>query len=488
MSSERSNDYLAGLVRELSKLPHETEWVEFKANNADPRDIGEYISALANSAALEGKAHAYIVWGIKDADHVVVGTTFNPREEKKGNEELENWLLHLLNPKLDFSFSNVTVDGLPVVLLEIPRAATHPVRFQGTAFVRVGSYKKKLSDFPEKERALWRIFDQTPFEEIAAAEHIGADEVLKLLDYPTYFDLLEMPLPENRDGILSALDSDRLIHQCEAGGWNVTNMGAILFAKSLNDFPRLERKAMRVIQYRGEGRTDTLKEQVGIRGYASGFEGLIEYISGLLPSKEIIGQALRRTVPMVPELAVRELVVNAIIHQDVSVTGAGPMVEVFNDRIEITNPGVPLVDTLRLLDTPPKSRNETLASLMRRFGICEERGSGIDKVVLQVELYQLPAPLFEAPDEFTRTVLFSHKSLTEMDKDDRVRACYLHACLKYVMRDFLTNASLRERFGVKEKNKASVSRYIREAIQAGLIKPFDEDAARKSMKYVPSWA
>ena len=142
MSSEPSNNYLAGLVRELSKLPHETEWVEFKVNNADPRDIGEYISALANSAALEGKAHAYIIWGIKDADHLVVGTTFNPREEKKGNEELENWLLHLLNPKLDFSFSNVTVDGLPVVLLEIPRAATHPVRFEKTAFVRVGSYKK----------------------------------------------------------------------------------------------------------------------------------------------------------------------------------------------------------------------------------------------------------------------------------------------------------------------------------------------------------
>ena len=312
--------------------------------------------------------------------------------------------------------------------------------------------------------------------------------MLKLLDYPTYFDLLEVPLPENREGILSALDSDRLIQQCEAGGWNVTNMGAILFAKSLSDFPRLNRKAMRVIQYRGEGRTDILKERVGVKGYASGFERLIEYIEGLLPSKEIIGQALRRTVPMVPELAIRELVANAIIHQDFFVTGAGPMVEVFDDRIEITNPGVPIVDPLRFLDTPPKSRNETLASLMRRFGICEERGSGIDKVVLQVELSQLPAPLFEAPDGFTRTVLFSHKSLTEMDKDDRVRACYLHACLKYVMRDFLTNASLRERFGVKEKNKASVSRYIREAIQAGLIKPFDEDAARKSMKYVPSWA
>ena len=91
--------------------------------------------------------------------------------------------------------------------------------------------------------------------------------------------------------------------------------------------------------------------------------------------------------------AVRELVANALIHQDFSVTGAGPMVEIFDGRIEITNPGEPLVDTRRFLDNPPASRNEALTSLMRRFDICEERGSGIDKVVAEVERHQLPAPL-----------------------------------------------------------------------------------------------
>ena len=92
--------------------------------------------------------------------------------------------------------------------------------------------------------------------------------------------------------------------------------------------------------------------------------------------------------------------------------------------------------------------------MMRRFRVCEERGSGIDKVVFQVELFQLPAPLFEAPKGFTRTVLFAHKDLRDMDKPDRIRACYQHACLKYVTRGFLTNASLRERFGVEERNKS----------------------------------
>jgi len=116
-------------------------------------------------------------------------------------------------------------------------------------------------------------------------------------------------------------------------------------------------------------------------------------------------------------------------------------VEIFDDRMEIINPGEPLVDPLRFVDTPPKSRNEALASMMRCFRICEERGSGIDKVVAQVEAYQLPTPSFEVPEGFkgfTRAVLFSHKPLNEIDKGDLVRACYLHACLKWVMRDYLT--------------------------------------------------
>jgi predicted HTH transcriptional regulator len=128
------------------------------------------------------------------------------------------------------------------------------------------------------------------------------------------------------------------------------------------------------------------------------------------------------------------LVANAIIHQDFSITGSGPMVEIFDDRMEITNPGIPLVDPSRLLDSPPRSRNESLASLMRRIGVCEERGSGVDKVVFQTELYQLPAPAFEITGNSTRATLFAPRPLTKMDSTDRIRAVYLHACLRYVQR------------------------------------------------------
>jgi len=488
VSTDRNTEYLVGLVQELCKLPRETEWVEFKENNGDPQEIGEYLSALANAAAVNGKANAYVVWGVEDHSHRIVGTTFSAAGAKKGNEPLETWLLRLLTPKLHFRFQEFAVDGLPVVLLEIGRAFRHPVRFQGDEFIRIGAVKKPLKDAPDREQALWRIFDQTPFEDLIAAERVEADEVLRRLDYPAYFELIEQPLPANREGIVKALSDDGLIQRCEAGGWNITNLGAILFAKRLGAFRTLRRKAVRVIQYRGPDRTETLREQEGGKGYASGFAGLISYINGLLPTNEVIGQALRKTVPMYPELAVRELVANALIHQDLFVTGAGPMVEIFSDRIEITNPGEPLVDTRRFVDTPPKSRNDALASLMRRFRICEERGSGIDKVVFQVELFQLPAPLFESPVGFTRAVLFAYKDLNDMEKSDRVRACYLHACLRYVMRQPVTNASLRTRFGIEEKNAAVASRLLNEAVEDGAIVVRDPSVGTKSRSYLPYWA
>lgn len=488
MSIDRPESEWLGILAELCKLPRETEWAEFKHNNAEPDEIGEYLSALANAAALTGKVSAWLVWGVSNDTHEVIGTTFNPTAAKVGNEELESWLLRLLSPKINFRFYRFQTEGKPVVLLEISAAFRHPVQFKGTEFIRVGSYKKKLKDFPEKERELWRVFDRTPFEKEIAAENIAAEEVLRLLDYPAYFDLLSLPLPEGRDGILSALAADDMIAPGKGGKWNITNLGAVLFAKRLADFRTLARKAVRVVLYKGENRVKTVREQEGSKGYAAGFEGLIGFVTNLLPSNEVIGQALRKQVPMFPELAIRELVANAIIHQEFHLTGTGPMVEIFAGRMEITNPGLPLVQTDRFLDSPPRSRNEALASFMRRIGVCEERGSGVDKVVIQTEVFQLPAPLFEATDEHTRVVLFAHREFKAMDKADRIRAAYLHACLRYVQRDYMTNTSLRERFGIDGKNSSMASRIIRDTVEAGLIRCHDETVGSRARKYLPRWA
>jgi type I restriction enzyme R subunit len=487
VTSEHSADYLVNLVRELCKLPKETEWLELKVNNTKSDQIGEYISALSNSAALASKAFAYVVWGVTDGDHDIVGTTFKPHSAKIGGEDLENWLLHLLSPKIHFQFFEVTVDGKPVVLLKIERAFRHPVQFKGQDLIRVGSHNKKLKEIPDKARALWQSLNSVRFEQRIVAERLPDTEVLRLLDFASFFELLKLPLPGDRAQILEAMADEGLVLRCEAGGWNITSLGGILFAKRLGDFNALKHKAVRVTQYRGTNILEVLKDRFEVKGYAAGFEELVSFVTALLPSREVIDKAIRRTETTFPEKAIRELVANALVHQDFDVTGIWPSVEIFADRVEIRNAGVPLVPTNRFVDKL-KARNENLASLMRRMGICEELGSGWDRIVLLTESHNLPAPLAESSDESTSVVLFAPQPLAKIAKVDRVRAVYLHACVRHVNREAMTNSTVRERFGLAPGNSSIATRLIREAVTAGVIKPYEDDVAPKQRRYAPAWA
>ncbi len=479
----------SALVHELAGLPAETEWVEFKVNRAEHEEIGQNISALSNSAALLRKHCGYIVWGIEDKNHGIIGTTFNPKQKKVGNEELENWLLRLFDPRIDIKIHEGDIDGNHVVIFEVQAAVNRPVRFKDTEYVRVGTYTKKLRDYPEKERILWRIFDKVPFEEGIAKKDATSDDVLSLIDYPNYFAMFNQPLPDNRAAILERLSADKIIVRTSGGHYDITNVGAILFAKSLQEFDRLSRKAPRVIIYRGNNRTETLREQVGNKGYAIGFEGVIRYINDQLPQNEEIGEALRKEVRMYPQIAIRELAANALIHQDFSITGTGPTIEIFSDRMEITNPGEPLIDTLRFIDGPPRSRNESLAALMRRMAICEERGSGIDKVILHIEMFQLPAPDFRVSSGNTITVLYAPRKFSQMNREERIRACYQHACLQYVSGHHMTNATLRKRLGIKDSNYPAASKIIKDTIELELVKPkVEKPGSKRDASYVPFWA
>ena len=476
------------LVRELIHLPSETEWVEFKHNNYDPQMIGRDISALANGAALQDKENAYFLWGIDDDTHEIVGTEYDLQSIKKGNQELENWLRYLLSAHADFEFDQVQIDGETVGVMTIKSAMNLPVAFEKQEYIRIGSYTKPLKDFPAIQARLWNKLQNRIFEEQISKADLTADQALHLLRYEVYFDLLEIPRPITVDGTLHFLIEDGLIIRQDNGMYGITNLGGILLARKLSDFPKISRKAIRVVQYDGKNKMNLLRESPEKNsGYAVVFEDIIQYIEALIPTKEIIEEGIRKKKMAFPAIAIRESVANALIHQDFSITGAGPTVEIFANRIEITNPGRSLVDSFRIIDTPPRSRNEKLSALMRRMGICEELGTGWDKIVIACELHQLPAPRMDIYEENTKVTLYSEIRFAELSTDDRAWGCYLHACIKYLQGDYLTNSSLRNRFGLKESSSGTASRIIKEAIDRKYIRAYDPDTAPRYMKYIPIW-
>lgn len=362
--------------------------------------------------------------------------------------------------------------------------APHTTLLDGKYLMRAGE-----ALVPMSEDQLRRIFSegQPDWLEEPSRAGLDAQQVVELLDTQAFFELLKLPYPSEQASVLARLTSERLADST-GDAYSIRRIGALLLARRLEDFPDIARKAPRVIVYSGPSKLDTTLDQIAQRGYAVGFQGLVRFITSHLPQNEVIEDALRKEVKLVPEVVVRELTANALIHQDFTFTGTSMMVEIYSNRVEISNPGEPLVPVERFIDGY-QSRNERLADLMRRMGICEEKSSGIDRVVQAAEVFQLPAPDFHSGFRRTSVRLYGLRPFEQMDRNDRVRACYQHCALRWVMSERMTNQSLRERFRLGEDKAAVTSQVISATIEAGLIKP-DESvgSSRKFARYLPFWA
>ena len=475
------------LLEECTTLPYETEWLEFKHNFHSPEEIGERISALSNSACIHNKPYGYLVYGVEDESHKIIGTTFKAKQHKKGNEDLELWLCNRLNPRIDYrTYEFDYTENIHISLYQIPAATNRPVSFLNQSYIRINSTTKLLHGYPDKEAKIWRNIPQSSFESDIAKCQLTSSEVVSLLSTETFFDLLQQPYPQSQKGVIEKLVSSHLVVQQESY-FGITNMGALLFAKKINDFDDIVRKAVRVIVYKHKNKVETIRDISGAMGYAVGFRGLVSWINSQLPANEEIGKALRKDKKMYPEIALRELLVNALVHQDFKAQGC-PTVEIYSDRIEISNPGIPLIGVERFIDEYI-SRNEKFARLMRQLRLCEEKGSGMDKVVFYNELYQLPALNIQLQDNRTVVTMYAYKPLNDTDRTDKIRACYQHACLKYVSNEKMTNQTLRERFSIDDRNAAIASRIIKDTLAESLIKEDDpENTSRKFKRYVPYWA
>ncbi len=313
---------------------------------------------------------------------------------------------------------------------------------------------------------------------------LTGQEVLSYLSAEAYFDMMHLPIPQDINGTLERFLSENIIAKDEIG-YGITELGALLFAKRLSDFDGLKRKVVRVIVYRGKSKIETVREMSFDKGYAIGFGELVAWINSQLPANEEIGTALRTDARMYPEIAVRELTANMIIHQNFVEQGF-PMVEIYSDRIEFSNPGQPLISIERFIDEY-QSRNDSLADIMRRMGICEEKGSSMDKTVSYLELFQLPPVRLQIQENRTSATIFAYRKFADLDRTERVMACYQHACLKYVSNEKMNNQSLRARLGIEDKNYPMASRIIKDAIDSKLIKEENAEGPNRH-NYIPFWA
>lgn len=479
----RAFEFLEHSLNPVPQELNELDWKEdLSPNNAK---LAQHLSAFANHPG-----GGFMVFGVENKTGALIG--IDQRAAEGIVQRLSSICRDSINPQVSMDHTIENYNGAPLLFVFVKESAVKPVHLAGKtiedSFIRNGGTTRKAS---RQEVGGLMLNSKTPqFEELNASKLKSESEILDLLDYRSIYKLLDKPVPQNQAEVLKWLENEKMIQHFDGAGYYITNFGVLAAAHNLKDFDSLARKSIRLIKYKGKNKSETEKEYPGSKGYAIGFEGLIAFLMALLPSSEIIKNALRKETTVYPEIALRELIANALIHQDFSVRGAGPMIEIFDDRIEISNPGklLPNKKIDRLIRTTPESRNEILASAFRRYNICEERGSGLEKAVSSIELFGLPPLRFEELENSFRVTMYSPKTFADLTPSERIEACYQHSVLKYYSGSGMTNTSLRERFKMHEKQRPQVSLVIKEALAKGKIKPRDpENESTKFAEYIPIW-
>ena len=403
--------YIA-LIDRLRALPTETEWIEFKKDHYEPQMLGEYLSALANAACLAGQPRGYLVFGIDNETHEVVGTRFDPYAVKgKGNQDLLPWLAAGLRPNTGFETHLVEHPGGRVVLFEVGPAHDQPVSFYGTAFIRVGTSKTELSKHPEKARAIWTR---------------GRDWSGDVCETATPADL-------DPEAVTKAREQFVVKHPGQASdlaGWDdvtflnkakvlkqgaVTNAALLLLGRA--ESATLLSPAVAKISWvlKDADNRELDYEHFGPPFLLAG-DRLQRRIRNLivraLPSGTLFPQEITQYDPWV----IREALHNCIAHQDYGLHGRIVVVE-FPDRVLLTNVGDFLpgdVETVIRQDAPqPIYRNPFLADAMVELNLIDTQGGGIKRMFETQRRRSFPLPDYDLSLPQQVTVSISGRILDE---------------------------------------------------------------------------
>lgn len=470
------------LERSLQPIPQELNEIDWKGGLSDDKErLAQHICAFSNLIG-----GGVLVYGINnDASFIELS-----------QEQIERIVTRLDNIAQNRMFMPIQLDhevieykGHPLLFVFVSECREKPMYLRGSdiydCYIRSAGHTVKMSR--QQVRVMIADSEGINYEDRIAKHGLNASDVLSLLNYKTIFELLERQIPTTDEGILRFMEELGICHS-ENIGYGITNMGALLFANSLSTFESLKGRGVIVRRYSGNNNRQLLLEQEGIMGYAVGLEGLITLVMKNTGTEYIDG-AVRELMPTYPRVAIREFIANALVHQDFAIKGMPITIEIFGNRLTITNPGYSLNDVNRLIDLPPHSRNEQMAQLMLQLGLCERRGSGVDRAVEAMENMLLPAYKAESGNDFTRITLYPKKSVSDMTKEERIEACYQHCCLMYADNESMNNQSVRERFGLNKNQGTIASHIIADTVGKGLIKSANPDSeSRKFVSYIPYYA
>lgn len=386
---------LKNLVLDLCKETNEQEWFEFKENWFQPDKLGEYVSALSNAAAFHHKKYAYFIWGIEDKTHKVVGTTFNQYCDYN-NEPFQNFLARNLNPSINFSFEEILINKKRIVVLIIPSAKEIPTAFKEKRFIRIGSAKSNLKDYPKREIQLFKILSSKDDDIQSIPSKYQNLTFTKLFGYygskgivlkkNTFIKNLGLKTDENEFNLLAQLLSDN------------------------SHFP------LRVSIFEGKTKGSNLfsVREFGNNCLLYTLEDILRYgdVLNLIQADEKDRIVERKEVALFDSKAFREAVINAILHNK-WVEGNEPMISVFSDRIEILSRGtLPPTQTMEgffLGQSIPV--NEKLSEIFLQLHISEKSGRGVPKIT---EIYGKEAFKFW---ENSIVVTIPFKKIREVKKE-----------------------------------------------------------------------
>lgn len=400
------------LIDRLRVLPTETEWCEFKRNHCEPQALGEYLSALANAACLSGQARGYLVLGIDDATHAVVGTQFDPYSMKaKGNQDLLPWLAAGLRPNAGFEPCVVAHPGGRVVLFEIGPANGEPVSFYGTPYIRVGTSKTELGKHPEKARSLWTRNSDWSAEVCASASLADLDP--EALTKAREQFVVKHP---GQATAVAAWDDTTFLNKARVLKHGaVTNTALLLLGRT--EAATLLSPAVAKVSWILK---DAENHELDYEHFGPPFllvgDRLLKRIRNLTVRALPSGTLFPLEITQYDSWVIREALHNAVAHQDYRRHVRIIVVEL-PDRVLVTNVGDFLpgdVETVIRQDAPQALyRNPFLADAMVELNLIDTQGGGIKRMFETQRRRSFPLPDYDFSDLGRVAVTLSGRILDE---------------------------------------------------------------------------